>query len=437
MSCNDPTLIGGDILTEDQFDIQSADDIEILARSVYANPVRTFDTIIAYQLSDYLIGQIDDPIFGSYKSSVFAEFDLNGGLKPDFTNKILDSVIIILPFTADNYYGDALNKTFDIEISRISDVFSTSTNFFSDAVIASSFLETVPVLTNPDSVDIFIPNTTDTLMLPPHLRIPLPNGLAQEIFNLDSLSFIDNDAFHAAFAGLAFRPVGTTQGIFSIDLRAPVSIVPRIEFYYHQDTLYSSYSFPVGTFSTKFSTFEHEHTGTLVDEFVAQGQAGGDSLLFIQSLEGVDIELEFPNLTDFQNIVVNKAELIFEIDSIPGDDFSLYPPTEQLVINEVESDGEIDFIEDLKSLFQRYTTVQTFSIFGGTMTDEMTYKMNITEHFQRIVDGEVINKLRITPFNGGGDFTDLNRGNKASRVVIRGPKNSKGKMKLVLNYTRI
>lgn len=438
MSCNDPSLIGTDVLEEDQFNIQAADDIEILARTVYADPVRTFDTIIAYQLSEYLVGQIDDPIFGSYKSSTFVEFDVNGGLRPEFTGNTLDSAVIILPFDTSSYYGNALYQSFDIEISRLSSTFPSSTNHFSDEeVMTSEVLGVATIFTSPDSVVVNVPNSTDLDTLPPHFRIPLAPFLAQEIFNLDSTSFESNDNFQDVFAGLAFRPVGGANGIFSLNLKAPFLIVPRIQYYYHQNTVFSSYLFPVGNFATKFTTFEHDYTGTMVEEFVAQGQSAGDSLLFIHSMEGTDIELEFPDLTDFQDIVVNKAELIFEVESLPGDDIMLYPPTEQLVINQVDADGEVDFVEDLMSLFQRYNVEQTFGLFGGTLSDEMTYSMNITEHFQRIVDGEASNILRISPFNGGGDFTDLNRGNQASRVVIRGPKNSKGKMKLILNYTKI
>ena len=448
MSCNKSSLIGSDLLEEDEFDLRSSDDIEILARSVYAQPVKTFDTISNFQLTDYLIGQIDDPVFGTYASSLFVEFDLSLSGKPDFEGQILDSAIIILAFDGSNAYGGALNQPIEVEISKIANRFEPGTNYFSnDEIATGEILGTVTMFPSPDSVRIEIPNSTSLRVLPPHFRIPLPAALAQEIFsNTDSINFNSSNDFQNFFPGLAFKPVGTNQGIFGVELRAPVNPSPRIEFFYHQDTLFESYSFPVGTFATKLTTFTHDHSNTIVDEFVQKGQAGGDSLLFIQSMEGVDIEIEFPDLSAYQGIVVNKAELIFEIDSLPGYDLSLYPPTERLIINEIETDGDNDdftIIEDLITLITRYSASGAFTIFGGAPDDDGVYSMNITAHFQRIVDGEVSNKLLITPLNGNdqppfsGLTQGLNRGNKAFRSVIKGPGHPNGRMKLVLNYTKL
>ena len=62
MSCNDPTDIGGGLLDVDPFNIQSTEDIEILASTVFTERVLTYDTTINFQLTNYLLGKIDDPI---------------------------------------------------------------------------------------------------------------------------------------------------------------------------------------------------------------------------------------------------------------------------------------------------------------------------------------------------------------------------------------
>lgn len=444
MSCNDPTLIGGDVLESDQFNIQSTEDIEILASTVYAEPVRTFDSIINYQLTDYLIGQIDDPIFGRYKSSVYVEFDVNGGIKPDFTNEVLDSAIIVFPLNTSNSYGDAYGQTFDLDFSIISQRLEASLNRFSnEGVDVDPVLQTIPV--TPSSADVlFISDDNDTTRLDPHLRIPVPDVLAQEIYQEANTDFTDsttvfdsNNDFQDFFPGFFISPTSSMpNGMFSVQLRSS-TFGARMEFHTSRLDTTFVYSFPVGSFTTKFTTFDHDFSGTIVEDFVGQGKSGGDSLLFVQSLEGTDIQLEFAGLADFQDIVVNKAELVFEADSLPGENYDLYPLTPQLMINEVTDDGETELIEDLIILIGRYGSTDGLNIFGGSPDENGVYRMNISGHFQRMVDGEATNILRITPLNGGGDLTSLNRGNRANKAVIKGPGRTTGRMKLVLNYTKI
>lgn len=436
MSCNDATLIGSDVLEEDQFNIQSSEDIEILARTVYAEPVRTFDEVINFQLINYLIGKVDDPIFGTYQSSVFTEFTLNG-LSPDFTGKTLDSAIILLPFDSltMGYGEDIIGQSFDVELHQLATRFGDAEFHLSDETIeVSEFLGTVQMVPSTDLVTIDVPNSDTTQQLPPHFRIPLPTALAEKIFNAPSTAFDSTAAFQDFFPGIEFRPAGGPNAIFGVQLRG--NLTAQMQFFF-SDTLERVYNFPVSNTSTKMTTFDHDFTGSIVDEFVQKGNEGGDSLLFVQSLEGTDIELTFPNLEDLGDIVVNKAELIFEVDSIPGDDFDLYSPTPQMMVNQVEDDGDLVLIEDLGILIARYGEVDGFAIFGGSPDDDRIYSLNISGHFQRMIDGEATNVLRITPLNGDRTFFNLNRGNEASRVVIKGPENTQGRMKLVLNYTKI
>ena len=437
MSCNDPTNIGGGLLEEDQFNIEFTEDVEILASTVYTDPVQTYDTVINFQLTDYLLGRIDDPIFGRYESTLYMEFDLNGGIKPDFEGEILDSAVIVLPFDGLNTYGDVFGQSFDIQLSELATRFEPGINYFSDdEILTTGALETVTVVPSMDSVAVQQLNTANLDTIFPQIRIPVPMVIAQRIFtNMDSINFNSSNDFQNFFPGLELKAVGGASGLFGIQLRS-TSRLAKMEFFSH-DTIDRSYTFPVGSFTTKVTTFDHDPTGSIVDDFVQQGKTGGDSLLFVQSMEGVDIQLEFPNLGDLQDIVVNKAELVFEADSLSGDDFDLYPLTQQMLINEVTEDGENELIEDLVILVGRYGPTDGFNIFGGSPDEDRVYRMNISGHFQRMVDGDATNILRITPLNNGGNIPSLNRGNRASRTVIKGPGRTTGRMKLVLTYTNI
>ena len=147
---------------------------------------------------------------------------------------------------------------------------------------------------------------------------------------------------------------------------------------------------------------------------------------FLQAMEGTKVELEFTNLDNFRNILVNKAELIVSIDSLlPGDDLDQWPPIDQLLLNEVTEDGESVLIEDV--LFRpRLADLQGF--FGGFSRDDNTYRMNISTHFQRMVDEESSSTLELIPYS---------RGNKASRLVLKGVGRTEGAVRMEVFYTKL
>lgn len=441
ISCNDPSLIGSDLLEEDQFNIRFSDSVRFEAKTVFGDSVRTYDTLTAGQLFNYQFGRIDDPVFGPYSSTIYVEFQLNGGQIPSFEGETFDSAVLILPFDGFNTYGDPFGKQFEMEILRLGDPLDEDMNHYSDEVVMSTtLLETVTFTVDSSIVEINDPETGELDTLPAHIRIPVPSSLANEIFTADSIDLATNDEFQAFFPGLAFRPTTSTEGMIGIQLRAPTPIAPLMQFFHHSTEDTTTYLFPIGTSAAKFTTFDHEFGGTVVEDFVNQGAMGGDSLLFLQAMEGANIELDFTNLDDFQNIVVNKAELIIPLDSFPGDDESLAPPIDFLIANQIDETGELILIEDLQFIFfvRRLSIQDQGSLYGGFVDeDDNSYHLNITTHFQRMIDGETTNRMMITPYNSGGDGTIYNRGDRASRSILRGPGNAKGGMRLDLFFTKI
>ena len=90
-SCNDPSLIGSDLLDEDLLDLQFTDAFDISARTVEG------DSLLAYQntarVDIYHLGAINEPVFGNYKSTIYTEFERAVTTTPNFAGETLDSAI--------------------------------------------------------------------------------------------------------------------------------------------------------------------------------------------------------------------------------------------------------------------------------------------------------------------------------------------------------
>ncbi len=145
-----------------------------------------------------------------------------------------------------------------------------------------------------------------------------------------------------------------------------------------------------------------------------------DSLIYIQSTGGLESKINIDNLStwrDSVNTAINKAELIFTIDTTLSDMSNFAAPS-QLLFTYVDSVGEQYLPKD-------YSFSPAF--YGGALGDDNTYRFNITQHLQQIIDGEIENK--------GFYLTTANKNNEANRVVLKGSTSNVG-IKLVVTYSK-
>ena len=75
------------------------------------------------------------------------------------------------------------------------------------------------------------------------------------------------------------------------------------------DTTQKAVDFPVNTNSVRFSTFEHDYTGSAAETAL---QTQNTNFAFVQAMAGLETVIKFPNLKSQLGgkIFVNKAELI-------------------------------------------------------------------------------------------------------------------------------
>jgi hypothetical protein len=425
MSCNDPTVIGSDLLSGDELDIDFTDTLTLTGYSVEADSVRTYDPdIFTSDFENFHCGDFLDPIFGRTTSTIYAQVNLNTSV-PNFLNGTLDSIVLILPYNADLSYGK-LDETYSIEIYQLDESLNDSiayysTNSFDTKSERIGFKEFIPRVT--DSVSVVIPNK-DSLVTErqvPHLRINLDQIFSTAFFKADTSNFNTNSKFLEFFKGLQIRPVSSNSGMVSFKMR---NAMTGLRVYYHEDSIFRQYQFPIFTGNVVTANFTHDYTGSIAEKFIGPDALVKDSLYFLQGLSGLNFDLEIPYAESFQNIVVNRAEIILPIITLPEDGMG-YSPVKQILVSEVLTDSTFRVIEDASIALTRFG--ENFGdLFGGKVTTDGTYVLNISAHFQDMMRGLAGKKMRVSVYF---------KPERAARVVVAGARHGTTQAKLRLSFT--
>lgn len=446
-SCNDPTALGADLLEEDKAEIGYTDTFSVSARTTRRDSVRVYSPFSQGQLTNFLLGNFNDPILGRSSASINAQlYPLTSA--PGFIDEIngIDSVVLFLPYNIFGLYGN-LDEEFGIEVYQLDDNIRDDQDYYSDF---EAMLNPVPLGSTTetlqfDSTDFWVYRGTerDTLSIP-HLRVPLDLSLAQQFLDwhdADSTFFADDSLFLATFNGIHIRPTTENGGILNfslLDANAGLYVFYRDTADMARNSLF--------TFSTdltaSFLQLEHDYTGSFAAPYISDDNTTGlDSLLFIQGMAGLEVELELPPLDELKGSIINQAELEFFIRDFDSGD-TIFSPISLLALSTIADNGSYAVIEEIKSALDRFINVS--DVFGGvpvssTDTPEK-YVMNISTHLQRVVDGEIGRKIYLTPFGevsntASGAF--LFKASTGSRVVLYGNNHPDYGINLRVTYTEL
>lgn len=440
-ACNDPTSIGSDLLDGDQLNLDYTDTLTLISRNVReADSVLTFSTSsfdpASFRLTAHLVGNFNDPIFGRSESSIYSSLTLLGGVIPNFAkgefldDVSLDSMVLVLPWDTLGVYGDTL-QDYTLEVYELDEVLDPEREYYSD--------ETFAVKPNPiGKVENFRPEPripvaavqpqgeamSDTVRNN-QLRIKLDGFWSSILFNSDTLNFQNDTLFSEFFKGFHIKASSENGGMLSFNLNSSLA---GIYVYYKIDTTQTVYQFPTNfnlDKTVKTVNFVHDYSGTAVGRALSD-PVNEDSIIFLQGMAGVTATIEVPYANSFQNILVNKAELELPIIHLDGD--ADFDPINQLALEEILDDGTTRPISDL-SIAAALGSGSSFSAaFGGVVVNGDRYIINMSNHFQQMIDGSVTTKMRILV---------LNRVAKASRSVLGGASHSEFPVKINLSYTHL
>ncbi len=427
LACREDSIIGTELLNNESLGLEFIDLSPLPMKTVLEDPVPVF-IIGDFGTSDlrtYPMGKVDEQIFGSTETTLFVDIHKSVGT-PDFSDSVLDSVVLLIPYDTLGTYGD-LTASHLIEVFELTEDFGDRDTFFTNTTFE---YDATPI----GSVEL-VPNTSDTVFVNdpaldsivsfiPHLRIPMGDVYAVPFFE-DANGVEDDTTFIKDNFGFAIKSTPSDNSFFGLNLSNGSLDQRELAVYYTQgDTAHLRYNFPIAVDRSYYN--ELDYSGSDVANALADSIIG-DSLLYIQSMEGVNIEISLSGLDDLdQNIPLNAAQLVFFVAELPGDDNILYPPIEAFNLTYENDEGNIVFIED-------YTTsIQTSpAFFGGTIEDDANglkkYTLGITSHVLNILNGGIASKkLFLKP---------VRREQEANRTILYGPKHSQYPAKLRLVIT--
>lgn len=427
MSCNENSDLGLEILPGT--DLINVKNVVVKDSIVaYAN---SESGIVTNKSSYNLLGSFNDPVFGHTTANFATQFRVR--YYPDFgTDPVADSIFLFLYYT--NVYGDTLTPQ-HISVYEMESSLNPDAEYNQDVDLKSmASTQLLGELT-------FIPKvkldsaTGDTLLQV--LQIPLDNSLGQRLLDADSLDKVSNDVFLQYFKGLYIEsdPVSTGNGaLITLNSESYSTFSgSAVVIYYNNaenqeatepDTLYDA--FVVTQYSARVSSLTHDYTGTPFENQIDQPVKQEDNI-YIQPTGGLKSRIWIGGLSgwrDSTNVAINKAELVFQIDTVASD-IENYPPPAKLLLTFVDSLGK------------EYLPVDYFyspAFYDGYLnSDDYTYHFNITQHIQRVIDvvdpedGNYVG-------NQGFYLTTGQRPDDAKRVVLEGTKRNSG-VKFIVTYS--
>lgn len=417
--CKEQSSIGIEVLpTGDLLTVRSTSQAEILSFTHSEDSIRTDEA------SKSLLGSFTDSLFGNTTIGFAAQYRLYEF--PDFgENPEADSVKLYLYYRI--IYGDTVTpQKFNVyELESTLDVDSKYTQDTDLKGMSSGNLigelEYTPKIRQ-DST------TRDTFYQ--LISIPIDISLGEKLINAESMQMISNDVFLEFFKGLYIETeeqIGQGGAILSLETVQLGSFNgSALVLFYSNDSAKSvaggdtSLIMPyiISTYSARVNNIQHDYSETPFYQNL-NSETVQDSLIYVQSTGGLKTRILIEELTSWRdsvNIAINKAELIFQIDTVASQ-VHKFPPPLQMLFTVVDSVGQELLPKDY---------VFNPSFYGGGLRKDYTYHFNITQHVQEVIEGNAQNL--------GFYLTPAQKNNQANRVVLKGSTSKTG-IKLIITYS--
>jgi len=391
-SCREDSIIGNELLNNDNLALEYID-LEPLPMTTIEEDSFAVFIIGDFGTSDlrtYPIGKIDEPIFGSTETTLFIDIHKNLGT-PDFTDSDLDSVVLLIPYDTLGVYGNPSASHF-IEVFEIVEDISEidtfySANAFEYDPVSIGRVELVP--RTRDTVYAYEPDVDSVMNFIPHLRIRLDDAYAMSFFENNN-GVEDDTTFVKENFGFAIKSTPSDNSFFGFNLANSSLEQRELAVYYSKGDSAIRYDFPIGSKRSFFSGLNYSGSDV---EIALNDASIGDSLLYVQSLQGVNVEIDLSALDNHSDVSLNVAELEFFVAELPEDDQNLYPPIEAFNLTYVNDEGRIVLIEDYAiSVDEGFP-----DFFGGRLEEDANglnkYTLGITSHVLNILNGEIARQI--------------------------------------------
>ena len=426
IGCSKSSELGLSLVEQEQTDIRSTDTVSLVLSTVRTDKSET------HQRTQLVVGAYTDPIFGQVESAAYMNFRLTR-TNATFDGAVLDSIVLSLAYESFGHYGDIYSanpgvQTWDVlKMTEpiLDQIYESDASFMTSDVLKSGFT--------------FVPNYQDSLYIgtdsayaQPHIRIKLDDAgglaLVEDFLRpADPNVYNSNIDFKNWFNGIKVVPTSGAQNSSIIRLKFKNSQT-KISVYYTDTTGGGSvpnvFEFLTDEDAESVSSFSHDYAGTDVLNTTTT-----DTIVYMQGLDGVATKIEFPNIQDLGNVIVNKAELIVMVQDTGTTE---YPEPFQVIAKTLNTANEWVLIDDvITSLLN--TNPPDYSLFGGELerdnaTSEYFYRFHLAQIMQDMIEGNMTeNAVYITP------SSPLN----PERIKLVNHRSDYAKAKLFLTYTKL
>lgn len=387
------------------------------------------DSINAYNVSSSLIGIKNDSIFGLSSAALYTELTLSGANVNFGSNPIIDSVVLSLKYLNSSSFFGSLDQAMNLEVYTLTNGISTSETYSNqDLAINQPSIGSLSFVPNISTDSILVYNSpSDSVYYDPHVRIKLDNGFGQSLLDKGkgASNIVDNNDLKTVVKGLYITPSATVYNstlqkgegaIINFDINSSLSTVTL---YYHDGTNYTNYSFIINSESNKHSRFDHNYAGTEIEKHFNNTPGFDSTITFIEAMGGLKLKIEIPhlkNLTAIENVLINKAELVFPLNESSNGSLQAIP---NMVLTGINEEGNSVFLAD---------NFEGTEYFGGPLKEDNTYRFNIARHVQQLlISSEQDRGMFLLPTSGAIS---------AYRSVLNSEKHPSNKIKLNITYTK-
>ncbi len=338
----------------------------------------------------------NDPSFGSTLASMHVEVL---PAVPNFTFKsatstmTIDSIVLAIP------YKLAFGDTSFSSITQKFKVYRSLDTFSRDSAQYEFTRDTFDVNRPLSSLNVnFNSLPHDSLLIggqlqQPQLRFKLASWFADSLkTQVDSgangalATFTSFLSWWKGFVIVPSTTKGNTLGYFE-------TYRTRMTIYYRypktgggEDTTSDIFSFDP-SYCNRFNAIAHNYTGSKSKAFINTKSAQGDSVLFVQNEPGLVSLIQVPGLHTMDNVIVNKAELVFTTSATQNfADTMIYGTIPRLQIFSTDSSGNNDLVAS------DYAAFNSASYVDGTRSqvlingvNSIQYRFIVTNSIQSLI----------------------------------------------------
>ena len=435
-ACKDPSVTDrGNTLNFQTFNLFHIDTCSVVFNTVADRQV------ISSGVTQGILGSANDIFFGKSYAGIYAQCLLLAN-PPSFTGCVLDSVVLVMPYTSSTGKYGKCDKPTDILVYQVSqDMIPGNTYYTGDAF--SVYNQPIGQRLN------FIPDLKDSVYMidasqtpvpyygqNPMMRIRLSNAFGNQLLNASDTNYLASSTFLEYFKGIyvTTNPNKVGDGFTYLNLGNSA-----INLYYHHaayspiDT--AMFPFQISNYGVTVNHFDHYYGNTLVQGALSNPNPAGDKVAYVQSGGGVRVKMTLPSLKNLPpNIGVTKAELIVPIPDTLLSDPS-FPPPSAISLLRVDDTLSVDALND-----NQYTNVVGTAGVGFLTTRQdnngqsyLCYVFNVTLYVQRVLNGYYS--------NNNGYYISFSSASSASRVILLNDKTDLRKLskysQLKITYTKL